>query len=128
LGSLGQASERSGFRVHAYVLMSNHYHLLLETPEANLAAGLGWLQNAYTRRINTQHGLWGHLFGGRYKAILVEPGEGFRAVMDYIHLNPVRAGLVPAGASLTAYPWSSLPSYVDRPRRRPNFLTTSLGL
>jgi REP element-mobilizing transposase RayT len=77
--------------------MSNHYHLLLETPEANLAAGMSWLQNAYTRRINTQHGLWGHRLGGRYKAILVEPGESFRAVMDYIHLNPVRAGLVPGG-------------------------------
>ncbi|MFZ4482977.1 MAG: hypothetical protein ACOYOL_03245, partial [Chthoniobacterales bacterium] len=49
-------------------------------------------------------------------------------VMDYIHLNPVRAGLVPAGASLTAYPWSSLPGYVGRPGRRPDFLTTSLGL
>jgi putative transposase len=50
-------------------LMSNHYHLLLETPQANLTAGMGWFQNAYTRRINTRHRLWGHLFGGRYKAI-----------------------------------------------------------
>ena len=57
--TLGEASERAGFRVHAYVLMSNHYHLLLETKEANLSQGMGWLQNAFTRRINT-----GHSFGG----------------------------------------------------------------
>jgi len=85
--TLGEGCERAGFRVHAWVLMSNHYHLLLETPEANLARGMGWLQNAYTRRINTRHRLWGHLFGGRYKAILVEPGNCFWALLDYIHLK-----------------------------------------
>lgn len=58
--TLGQASERAGFRVHAWTLMNNHYHLLLETPEANLSRGMAWLQNAYTRRINTRHRLWGH--------------------------------------------------------------------
>ena len=73
--TLAEASERSVFRVHAFALMSNHYHLLLETPRANLSRGMGWLQNAFTRRINTRHGLWGHLFGGRDKAILVEPGN-----------------------------------------------------
>jgi REP-associated tyrosine transposase len=67
--------------------MSNHYHLLLETSEANLAREMGWLQNAYTRRINTRHRLWGHLSGGRYKAILVEAGNCFWALLDYIHLN-----------------------------------------
>ena len=55
--------------------MTNHYHLLLETKEPNLSRGMGWLQNAFTRRINTRHRLWGHVFGGRYKAILVEPGR-----------------------------------------------------
>ncbi|MFM8982894.1 MAG: transposase, partial [Spartobacteria bacterium] len=94
LRTLGEACERAGFRVHAFVLMTNHYHLLLETPEANLSAGMGWFQNAYTRRINTRHRLWGHLFGGRYKAIVVEEGNWFWEVLDYIHLNPVRAGLV----------------------------------
>lgn len=94
LRTLSEACERTGFRVHAYVLMTNHYHLLLETPQANLARGMGWLQNAYTRRINTRHGLWGHVFGGRYKSILVEPGNCFWALMNYIHLNPVRAGMV----------------------------------
>jgi len=63
LRTLGEACERAGFRVHAYVLMTNHYHLLLETTEANLSRGMGWLQNAFMRRINTRHRLWGHLFG-----------------------------------------------------------------
>ena len=106
--TLGEASERAGFRVHAYVLMSNHYHLLLETKEANLSQGMGWLQNAFTRRINTRHKLWGHVFGGRYKAILVEPGNCFWALLDYIHLNPVRAGLLQEGDGLESYRWSSL--------------------
>ena len=53
--TLGEASVRAGFRVHAYALMSNHYHLLLETPKANLSRGMGWMQNAFTRRINTRH-------------------------------------------------------------------------
>ena len=102
--TLGEACERAGFLVHAYVLMTNHYHLLLETTEANLSRGMGWLQNAFTRRINTRHRLWGHVFGGRYKAILVEPGNCFWALLDYIHLNPVRAGLVNAGDGLESYP------------------------
>ena len=113
--TLGEAAERAGFRVHAWVLMSNHYHLLLETPEPNLSQGMGWLQNAYTRRINTRHGLWGHVFGGRYKAILVEPGNCFWALLDYIHLNPVRAGLVKREEGLESCRWSSLPGYLREP-------------
>jgi len=121
LRTLGEACERAGFRVHAYVLMTNHYHLLLETKEANLSRGMGWLQNAFTRRINTRHRLWGHVFGGRYKAILVEPGNCFWALLDYIHLNPVRAGLVNAGDGLESYPWSSLREYIAVPQRRPRW-------
>lgn len=75
LSALGEACGQTGWQVHAYVLMGNHYHLCLETPEPNLVApGMQWLQNAYTRRFNTRHGLWGRVFGDRYKAILVEPG------------------------------------------------------
>jgi putative transposase len=107
--------------------MSNHYHLLLETPEANLARGMGWLQNAYTRRINTRHRLWGHLFGGRYKAILVEPGNCFWALLDYIHLNPVRAGLVHDRDGLEAFGWSSLAAYIGWPSKRPQWLETEMG-
>jgi REP element-mobilizing transposase RayT len=127
LRTLGEACKRAGFRIHAYALMSNHYHLLLETPQANLTAGMGWFQNAYTRRINTQHGLWGHLFGGRYKAIVVEPGNCYRAILDYIHLNPVRAGLVAGKDGMKSYAWSSLPLYLKEPSGRPEFLETAMG-
>jgi putative transposase len=125
--TLGEGCERAGFRIHAWVLMHNHYHLLLETPEANLARGMGWLQNAYTRRINTRHRLWGHLFGGRYKSILVEPGNCFWALLDYIHLNPVRAGLVRDRHGLDAYSWSSLAAYIGVPGKRPQWLETAVG-
>ncbi len=125
LRTLGEACKRAGFKVHAYVLMGNHYHLLLETPQPNLAAGMGWFQNAYTRRINTRHRLWGYLFGGRYKAILVEPGNAYRAILDYIHLNPVRAGLVAVGDGIESYAWSSLPAYLGEPWERPGFLETA---
>ena len=126
--TLGEAAERAGFRVHAWVLMDNHYHLLLETPEANLSLGMGWMQNAYTRRINTRHGLWGHVFGGRYKAILIEPGDCFWAVLDYIHLNPVRAGKVERESGLESSRWSSLPGYLTEPGKRPKWLETATGL
>ena len=69
LQTLGEACGMTGWRVHAWVLMSNHYHLFIETPEANLVAGMQWLQNTYTRRFNTRHRLWGRLFGDRYKAV-----------------------------------------------------------
>ena len=63
--TLGEACERTGWRAHAWVLMSNHYHLMVETPEGNLVAGMRWLQNTYTRRHNCRHQLWGRLFGDR---------------------------------------------------------------
>ena len=72
--------------------MGNHYHLLIETPAANLVEGMSWLQNAYTRRFNARHRQWGRLFGDRYKSVLVESGEGggdfyMPTLFDYIHLN-----------------------------------------
>ena len=75
LSTLGQACERCGFVVHSYVLMRNHYHLLLETPAGNLVAGMKWFQGTYTVRFNARHRLAGHLFAGRYKAVLVEREE-----------------------------------------------------
>lgn len=127
LRTLGEVCKRAGFRVHAFTLMGNHYHLLLETPQANLTAGMGWFQNAYTRRFNTRHKLWGHLFGGRYKAIIVEPGNAYWAIMDYIHLNPVRAGFVSESDGIGSYAWSSLPLYLKEPAERPEFLETTIG-
>ena len=127
LRTLGEVCKRAGFRIHAYVLMNNHYHLLLETPQANLSVGMGWFQNAYTRRINTRHRLWGHLFGGRYKAIVVEPGNCYWTLLDYVHLNPVRAGLVGEKEGLETYAWSSLPLYLNEPGNRPDFLETGMA-
>ena len=98
--------------MHAWVLMGNHYHLLIETPEPNLVAGMKWLQNTYTRRFNVRHRKWERLFGDRYKAVIVEgsAGDYFRTLADYIHLNPVRAGLVAPrrGEGVMDYPWSSV--------------------
>ena len=125
-GRLERVASARASGVHAWVLTSNHYHLLLETPEANLAR-MGWLQKAYTRRINTRHRLWGHLFGGRYKAILVEPGNCFWALLDYNHLNPVRAGLVHDRDGLEAFGWSSLAAYIEWPSKRPQWLETDMG-
>jgi REP element-mobilizing transposase RayT len=126
LKTLAQGCEMTGWRVHAWVLMSNHYHLLIQTPEPNLVAGMKWLQNTYTRRFNIRHRLWGRLFGDRYKAVLVE-GEGFyyETLLDYIHLNPVRAGLAKrrSSASVLDYPWSSVAGGCALPpRRRPRWL------
>lgn len=81
---------KTGWQVHAYCLMSNHFHLVLETPQPNLAAGMKWLLGTYTQRFNRRHWHWGHLFGGRYKARLIDgrkPGY-LRAACDYVHLNP----------------------------------------
>jgi len=127
LVALGQACSRTGWRVHAFVLMRNHYHLLLETPEPNLCRGMHWLQTTYTVRHNRRHKLHGHLFQGRYKAIPVESGTGdyFATVCDYIHLNPLRAGLLREGKRLGDYHWSSFPFHSLAPSQRPEWLESS---
>jgi REP element-mobilizing transposase RayT len=133
LHALGQACEMTGWRVHAWVLMSNHYHLFLQTPEPNLVAGMGWLQNTYTRRYNGRHRAWGRVFGDRYKAVVVQGDAPFhyQTLMDYIHLNPVRAGMIQpkAGQSVMDFPWSSLAGgYTLAPRRRAKWLAAAHGL
>lgn len=136
LKTLGECCERTGFRIWAWVLMGNHYHLLVETPSANLVDGMGWLQNTYTRRFNSRHHEWGRLFGDRYKSVLVESGGSggdlyLRTLLDYIHLNPVRAGLVPSESSpgLLEYPWSSLArAYAVGPKARDPWMAVAEGL
>ena len=132
LTTLADARERTGWKIHAWVLMNNHYHLLVETPHANLVEGMKWLQNAYTRRINTKHQLWGRIFGDRYKSVLVE-GEDpnyFTTLLDYIHLNPARAGMVnfAEGGRLVDYAWSSLAmAYALEPAERPEWCCVEAG-
>jgi putative transposase len=123
LETLGEACERTGWRVHAYVLMGNHYHILLETPDPNLVAGMRWLQGTYTQRFNARHGLSGHVLQGRYKALPVEAAEGtLMTISDYIHLNPARAKrLLDDRGVLADYPWSSYPLYL-KPAKRPDWL------
>jgi len=120
--TLGEACTRTGWRVHAWVLMRNHYHLFVETPEANLVGGMQWLQNTYTRRFNRRHRLWGRLFGDRYKAVLVEGKRGYyyETLLDYIHLNPVRAKLVRPRQrqSVLDYKWSSVAEGHALPARK----------
>ena len=108
--TLFEACERFGWRLHAYVLMSNHFHLALETPRGNLVRGMQWLESVFANRFNRFSGGRGHVFQGRYKALLIEPGASLRRVVDYIHLNPVRAGLVELG-NLRSYPRSSFPHW-----------------
>jgi putative transposase len=127
--TLAEACARTGWRVHAFVLMSNHYHLLVETPEANLVAGMRWLQTTWTMRFNRRHRLSGHLFQGRYKSVVVDPEErGYLvALSDYIHLNPVPAGLVRLDERLFDYHWSSYPFYAAR-NGRPQWFTAEVVL
>jgi putative transposase len=131
LKTLGEVVGRTGWLIHAYVLMGNHYHLLIETPEANLVRGMTWFQTTCTVRHNARHRCSGHLFAGRYKAILVDPEQPayFHTLWNYIHLNPVRAGVVRLnrGESLLDYAWSSLSGYVLL-RRRPKWLCVERGL
>jgi putative transposase len=127
LETLGEACEKTGWRIHAYVLMGNHYHLLVETPEGNLVSGMKWVQGAYTQRYNSRHKLFGHLFQGRYKAVIVDGQDEdyFPVVSTYIHLNPARAKLIRIGAErLKRYRWSSYPWYLNRAGKRPGWLST----
>jgi hypothetical protein len=100
--------------------MPNHFHLVVETPRANLVAGMKWFLGTYTSRFNRRHKLFGHLFSGRYKSLVVDgSGNGYlKTVCDYVHLNPVRARLLAAEEPLRSYRWSSYGEYLKATRRR----------
>ncbi len=132
LATVGEVCARTGWRMHAFVLMGNHYHFMLETPEPNLVAGMRWFQTTWTVRFNRRHRLSGHLFQGRYKAVVVEAAGYWGALSDYIHLNPVRARMVGLGDRLFDYRWSSYPLYCARAARpawfEPQKVLGELGL
>ncbi len=129
LNTLDETCGQTGWRVHAFCLMGNHYHLLIETPYANLVDGMRRLQSTYTKRFNVRHKVWGHLFQSRYKALLVDPEEDyFPTVSNYIHLNPARAKCFDLDTEvLSAYPWSSYSLYL-RPAKRPDWLSVKRTL
>ncbi len=118
---LFEAVAKARWQLHAYVIMRNHYHLALETPEANLVEGMRWLQATFANRFNRFRKERGHVFQGRYHALVVEGLPGLGAVGHYIHLNPVRAQIMPV-AQLPAYRFSSY-HWLRRPRQRPAGLT-----
>lgn len=105
--ALWQTCARTGWRLYAYALMRNHYHLAFETPRPNLVEGMHWLQTTFATRFNRFRNERGHLFQGRYQALLVEPGAPLVRLVNYIHLNPVRAGIVPI-ERVAHFRWSSL--------------------
>jgi putative transposase len=114
---LGEACETFGWELHAYVIMRNHFHLALETPQPNLVDGMHWLQTTYATRFNRFRSENGHLFQGRYQSLLIEDASALVRVIDYIHLNPVRARIVLA-EHLHQFRWSSLARFsrADRPK------------
>ena len=109
LDALGEVVTRFGWLCHAYCLMDNHYHLLIETPQGNLSPGMRQLNGVYTQRFNRRHARVGHVFQGRFKAILVERESYLLELARYIVLNPVRAKVV---KNPDRYPWSSYPATV----------------
>jgi putative transposase len=121
LDILRLASERFGIIVHGYCLMLNHYHILIETPRANISKAMHFINSFYVAYYRPAHMYNGHLFQGRFKSILVQKDEYLNELSRYIHLNPVRAGLVsrPEG-----YEWSSYRYFMSRENHdaRPAFL------
>lgn len=119
-----ETSKLFGIRILAYSLMPNHYHLLIQTPKANLGRAMRHLNGVYTQRFNRYHKKDGPLFRGRYKAILVQEDEYLTHLVRYIHLNPVTANLT---QDLSKYPWTSHKEYLRGEDLSP-WLHTRLGL
>ena len=126
LKCLDETCEKTGWRVHAWCLMSNHYHLAVETPRANLVEGMRWLQGTFATRFNRLRKERGHLFQGRYKSLYVDPAGGLGPLCHYIHLNPVRSRVLLI-AQLAEWPWSSV-RWLVTPRLRPAWYEATAAL
>ncbi|MBN1362241.1 MAG: transposase [Sedimentisphaerales bacterium] len=118
VSDLGRMAELFGAIVHSYCLMTNHYHLMLETPAANLSRAVQWLNVTYATYHNRRHQCVGHLFQGRFKAILVDADTCLEPLSRYIHLNPVRTGLA---SYAWDFQWSSCRCFVQ-PVKAPPWL------
>ena len=126
--TLAEVVEQTGWEVMAWALMSNHYHLVIRTPEANLVKGMTWFQNTITKRHIGKYKEAGHLFAGRYKAILVQEGTYLRRLIHYVNLNPIRAGIHSLDLNeAMSYEWSSLWEYLYPPSQRNVFTHISKG-
>ncbi len=119
---LSELPGRYGVNIHAYVLMSNHYHLLIETPKGNISKAMHYLNVSYTVYFNRKNGRSGHLLQGRYKSFIIEKESYLLAVSRYIHLNPVRARVV---ARPEEHRWSSYRSYIGKGGNGSKWLTTA---
>ena len=124
LETISEMSERFEVDIFTYVLMSNHYHLLVRTNRANLKKAMQWFGTTYTRRFNNRNCKKGHLFQGRYKSILVQNDAYLMQLSCYIHRNPLRAGIV---KRLIDYKWSSYPIYAYA-KKGPDWLSTKVIL
>ena len=118
------ASARYSLVIHTYCIMSNHYHLIVETPAANLSAAIQWLNISYAAWYNKKHDRRGHIFQGRFKSYLIDADEYLSTVSRYIHLNPVRARMVERPGQ---YPWSSYCCFVGE-QKGPKCLKTDTVL
>lgn len=126
--TLEEVVGRTGWRVYAYALLGNHYHLVFKTPKSNLVEGMTWFQNTVTKRHNGRNKLRGHLFSGRYKAVIVEENDYLSTLIHYVHLNPVRAKLVAVKDGIENYPWCSLADYLKPKSKRRAWMAVDAGL
>ena len=126
--TLAEVVTKTGWLVYAYALMGNHYHLVFKTPKANLVEGMTWFQSTVTKRHNARNKVRGHLFSGRYKAVLVEENEYLSTLIHYVHLNAVRAKIIKVEEGIENYPWCSLLDYIRAPKKRRYWLAVDRGL
>ena len=127
LKALGEACEAYRLLVRAYVLMPNHYHLLVSTPEGNISQAMGWLLTSFTVRYNKSHQRIGHVFQGRFKAQIIDDRGYARTLIPYLHLNPIRSRIdgqpriTGSPELIETFAWSSHAAYTGR-RRPPRWL------
>ncbi len=126
LEKLGEVIEKFNLRLHCFVLMNTHYHILLETPAGNLSKSMHNLNTSYSNWFKTKYNIIGSIFQGRFKSILVEKEDYLLLLSSYIHLNPVRAGIVKIPED---YRWSSFKDYISEQKKfRLLFTETIMGM